>query len=1263
MLKALELIGFKSFADKTRFDFPPGITVVVGPNGSGKSNIVDAIKWVLGEQSVKSLRGKDMVDVIFNGSASRKPTNMAEVSLTFDNRENKLGLDQPEVTVTRRVYRSGEGEYMINRQPCRLRDIKDMFAGTGVATEAYSVIEQGKVDVLLQSSPKDRRLIFEEAAGISRFKAKKLECQRRLERVDQNLLRLSDIVDEVGNRLKSVRMQATKARRYQEAADRLQALRTNVAAVDWQGLSEKINAAAAELQTMRDEVQGLNDVAEQGERRAADIERQADALEEALREVEQRVTKNREQILSLEAHVELDRGRAHDLIEVLDRDRRQAISLSTKAGDLDGTIIESRAALETAAERQRELRQRLADEERSLTTLNHQADQLRAENEQQRTSYLEQMRAGAALANEISALEAQLARSEERREKCLSRLAGIAAQREQSQTAFADLQLERSKSVDASHSYQQQLLAARQKLDETRKSLARQQRELAQQQETHGRQSERAALLAEWEAQLEGVEAGAKSVLQAAATEPQGPFGAVRGMVADLLQTSVEYAPILEAVLAGESQSIVYQATTAFEEQLANAATSWQGRVTFLPLESGHATAPTSAAEFLLRSDLPGMIGPLDRLVETATENRGLAQRLLANTWLVEDLATAVQLRRDWLREQATGSEEHSYRVAGDERSEDPERGEMSLVLTGVAHPSSYVTRTKLAQPATPPPKLVTKRGEIVWPHGAITVGHSTAASGLISRRSELRALKTELASQKTSLVALAEQGTALESQLAACEAETQTIEKEARAAEQHLSEVRSQASAEEQRHRQLDEQYRALSSDASSAAEQSQQVIQTRTLSRSRLDQLQLSLAQAEARAQENSRRLDQLEEARQGRNREALGVKVELARSEQQVENLTRQLRQFESDRMERQRGLSELREQVVSTTQRIDAAEGAILVAEQQLAHLYLVKEAFTGETGGWVAQREALRQERLALQNEAQRSRAKARKIEEKLHKRELAAEALRLERATLEDRLREDYEIELSQHELATTEEEARERTAVDEEINELRRKLTNLGGVNLEALQEADELEGRYENLSTQFQDLSKAKGSLEQIIHKINADSRRLFIETLEQVKEHFQSLFRKLFGGGRADIIMEEGVDILESGIEIVARPPGKEPRNISLLSGGEKTLTCVALLLSIFRSRPSPFCVLDEVDAALDEANIERFVGVLREFLNWTQFIVVTHSKKTMACGQTLYGVTMQESGISKRVSVRFEDVSDNGEIRITAQKQTDAESDAA
>jgi chromosome segregation protein len=323
---------------------------------------------------------------------------------------------------------------------------------------------------------------------------------------------------------------------------------------------------------------------------------------------------------------------------------------------------------------------------------------------------------------------------------------------------------------------------------------------------------------------------------------------------------------------------------------------------------------------------------------------------------------------------------------------------------------------------------------------------------------------------------------------------------------------------------------------------------------------------------------------------------------------------------------------------------------LAVESELAELYLRKESFGEETAALEQGRETFRRERAAATQEVQRLRGRARRIEEKLHKRQLDAGELRHERTTLEERLREDYSIELSALADETAIGPPPDRAAVEEEIADLRRKLTNIGGVNLDSLEEADELEQRFENLSGQHQDMSKAKQSLESIIAKINADSRRLFAETLETVKEHFQTLFRKLFGGGRADIVLEEGLDILDSGIEIVARPPGKEPRNISLLSGGEKTLTCVALLLAIFRSRPSPFCVLDEVDAALDEANIVRFVAVLNEFLQWTQFVVVTHSKKTMGCANTLYGITMQESGISKRVSVRFEDVSDNGEIDV-------------
>jgi chromosome segregation protein len=380
-----------------------------------------------------------------------------------------------------------------------------------------------------------------------------------------------------------------------------------------------------------------------------------------------------------------------------------------------------------------------------------------------------------------------------------------------------------------------------------------------------------------------------------------------------------------------------------------------------------------------------------------------------------------------------------------------------------------------------------------------------------------------------------------------------------------------------------------------------------------------------------------------------------VDLAKSEQRLDHLRARLRQIEQDQHERQRAVDDGRSHLEQSSQRAVEAEQAILQAEAEVASLFLEKEAMAAEIVAAAERRETLRSVRQELAAEVQRLRGAARKVEAEMHQQELSAGQLRHERGALADRLREDYGIELAEIGHAETDGQPHVRSEVEEEIASLRRKIANVGSVNLEALTELDDLESRFTDLSTQFRDLTSAKNSLEQIIEKINTDSRRLFSETLETIRVHFQGLFRKLFGGGQADIIVEEDVDLLESGLEIVARPPGKEPRSISLLSGGEKTLTCVALLLAIFRSKPSPFCVLDEVDAALDEANIGRFVAVLQEFLAWTQFIVVTHSKKTMTCAGTLYGVTMQESGISKRVSVRFEDVSETGEILRTREEE--------
>ncbi|HEV2971493.1 MAG TPA: chromosome segregation protein SMC [Pirellulales bacterium] len=1191
MLKALELVGFKSFADKTRFEFPQGITVVVGPNGSGKSNVVDAIKWVLGEQSVKSLRGKEMADVIFNGSATRKPLNTAETTLVFDNSDGRLPIDAPEVHISRRVYRSGEGEYLINRQPSRLRDIRDLFAGTGAATEAYSVIEQGKVDVLLQASPRDRRVIFEEAAGISRFKAKKIEALRRLDRVEQNLLRLSDIVDEVEGRLRTVRQQASKARRYKELADRLQELRIQVGWADWRQLTERLTAAEAEIASLRDEAQSANSQAETIEARALELETEMAELDRLIRTSEARITENRERLAALESTIEHERSYTRDLDEQSARHRQHLASLNVRVGDVEGQMQAAVEAAADAQERQRQASSRLADHERALTALTAQLDQVRNENEQRRVSFLAETRAAATLTTEIGSLESQLARAESARETCRAQQAGLENRRRLLQTELADLEARQRQLADQFGSRAAALTAAQNQLIEGRRRQTQRQKELAKWRERRAAAAERSRVLTELENRLEGVGAGVREVLALAKTDATGPFARVRGMLADLLNVDVQFARFIELALGEKAQHLVVSPAEPLLAFLAAETRSFQGRVGFLMLGKGQHEPGDSAFE-----GREGVIGRAERFVQVAPEYRPLIGRLLDRTWIVASLAQALRL-------------------------------------------------APLAQSGT---QFVSLGGEMLLADGTLTVGPLQAASGLISRRSELRALAQQIAEFDKCIREVEGVLASLENQLARQDVAVVDLTSEHQRAAEAFAEGRMQLSAAAQQHTQLEQQIAALVTSRAAAEREWETISASLAAARARLDERQASLAQAESRISDNVRRIAELDEGREIRNRETMAAKVELARSEQQLEHLRAQLRQFEQDRRERHGAIADGQEQLAHCVGRIRESEERILTAECQLAELYLRKEAMSGETVALNNRRESLRQERTTAADEAQRHRARVRKLDEKLHKRELIAGELNHERGVLVDRLREDYGIELNNLSEPTAE-ESRERAVVEEEIADLRRKLANIGNVNLDSLHEADELEARFASLSTQFQDLTKAKSSLQQIVGKINADSRRLFAETLETVKGHFQELFRKLFGGGQADIVLEEGTDILDTGIEIVARPPGKEPRNISLLSGGEKTLTCVALLLAIFRSRPSPFCVLDEVDAALDEANTERFVGVLTEFLAWTRFIVVTHSKKTMTAANTLYGITMQESGVSKRVSVRFEDVRENGEIR--------------
>jgi chromosome segregation protein len=1211
MLKALELAGFKSFADKTRLEFPPGITVVVGPNGSGKSNVVDAIKWVLGEQSVKSLRGKEMSDVIFNGSPTRRAMNAAEVTLTFNNVNDLLAIDAPEVHITRRVYRSGEGEYLINRNPSRLRDIRDLLAGTGLGTQAYSVIEQGKVDVLLQSSPKDRRMIFEEAAGISRFKLKKLEALRRLERVDQNLLRLSDIVDEVESRLRGVRAQAGKARRYKEHTDRLQELRTQVGLVDWRRLGERLAAVESEVRELTSQRDAALAAAEAKDAQALGLDVESAEINDDIRRVEALLSANRERIAAQESSIEHERNRGNDLDEEIERHRRQVVSLSARADDLQQQWRETSEAVETAEELHRKIAQRLVEGERALTELMSRLDQVRGEHEQHRAAHLEHMRAHAVLGNEIGGLESQVANTSAARDRSRGRItdldrqiAAVAAELD----AFRQQRDELAKNVQSHHELRQ---TAEQQLSEDQRELSIRNDELAALRQRRSGAAERAAVLEELQRRQEGLTAGVKEVLARAVGEEAGPLKAVHGLVADLLSVSVEMAPLIEVALGAAAQHVVARPGGDLLDFLGRQASGFAGRVGFVWHENGK---PVRESDVDL-SGQPGVVGRADRFVETQPEFEPLVTRLLGGTWIVEKLEHAVQLAA------AHGDAVHFVTLAGDLRQTD----------------------------------------------GTLIVGPRQGASGLISRRSQLRELNEQLTALDERVTGSVAAVNEMVAQIAERQTDVAYHAAAHRKAAEALADHRLKMTTSEERRAQYQQQRAALDGEFRAASVQHDAALARLSESREKRQRHETGLAEMESRLGGFQQQLARFEGERQSRSRDTTETKVEFAKSEERLRSLHLRLRQFDETRQERGRAINEGRQQLELCIQRAEASRWNILRAESELADLYLRKEAFAAENAGCLGRREDLLQQRNQLNAEAQRARARGRKLDEQLHARDLAANEVRLERESLAARLREDYQIELAELEHQPSTEEQRQREEVQQEIEDLRHKINGLGHVNLDALEELESLESRFKTLSDQYQDLSGAKSSLEKIIDRINADSRRLFTETLQTVREHFQKLFRDLFGGGQGDIVLEEGVDILESGIEILARPPGKEPRNISLLSGGEKTLTCVALLLAMFRSRPSPFCVLDEVDAALDEANIDRFTKVLHEFLAWTQFIIVTHSKKTMTCANSIYGVTMQESGVSKQVSVRFEDVSDDGHIRperlAEAEKEAEKDSQAA
>jgi chromosome segregation protein len=1242
MLKSLELFGFKSFADRTRFDFAPGVTCVVGPNGSGKSNVVDSIKWILGDQSPKSLRGKEMTDVIFNGSASRKPAPLAEALLNFDNSKRVLSLDAPEVQIGRRIYRSGESEYLINRVPARLKDIRDLFLGTGAGTSAYSIIEQGRVDQLLQATNLARRTVFEEAAGISRFKARKVDAQRKLERVAQNLLRLTDIVAEVQTQLNALRSQAAKAAKFREYTQELRTLRIGSAAADYRALNGRLQSILEDRHGLGAEIERCAAEAHECETQQAGAESQLAEAEDRLRVAERREAENREAIAGFEATLRFQTARRQELEADYQRLEKQQSELAARAHAVAGELEQTVDDLQTFVEDFEHRRGALAAAEATIRELSDRVARRRAGIEHDRDALLAVVRQISASGSRSNALAAQQQLLSAARDSALARLETL-AEKIAACRRDCSAQAEQVASAAGRHNaVRDQLQALQRRRLELQQLQAEARQDLAELREQRGGLQARRSLLEEFERRQEGLGVGVREILALAKEAAGPPWKHVLGHVVELLEVDLENAALLEVALGPRAQLIVLDDGQPLVEYLMGGNCRISGRVGFLAVGAdqpgGDAPRAWPVPAHAPAIDLTGRAGVVcraDRLVRSASGIHHLSERLLADTWIVSSLDAA------WALAATTG---------------------------GAC-------------------RFVTLQGELLDANGTLYVGSLGGEAALVSRKSELRGIKNELAQLDRRIAGGEDAAQRAAAELQEILQQEQQAQFDLDLCAHALAETRTVLGSRDLDLERVVRQQADAQVDLDAAAAQLEQIQpqwESAGAEMSRLDArqqtLQAQIGGSEAELAGDEARLAELQGLFTAEQRD-------LAKFEERLQNLQTARTRLDQERFQRDLHREEAERRFQMLAGKRDQIELEILNTTAVLQELGAQKEVLAAEAAQLQKDRDFARARRGELAERDLNVRHWLRDLKDRQHAIEMQATEIRHQIATLEERLREEFQVELAEvaaMEAATLPGEVREspaavaesgetgveggtgestpadgaaeqvseeqaRAQVEEQISRLRRKIKQLGQVNTDSLKELDDLEARYARLSGQLQDLVEAKSTLEEIIRRINVESRRMFVETFAQIRENFRELFRKLFGGGEGDVVLENPDDVLECGIDVVARPPGKELRSISLLSGGEKTMTAVALLLAIFKTKPSPFCILDEVDAALDEANVNRYLGIIREFQEWTQFIVITHHKRTMGGADVLYGVTMEEAGISKRMSVRFEDISEDGHFK--------------
>ncbi len=1194
-LKRLELFGFKSFADRTIFEFGDDtLTGIVGPNGCGKSNVVDSLRWVLGETRAKSMRGSEMADVIFKGSSSRPALSVAEVTLHLDNSSETIADRGPEVSITRRVYKSGEGEYLIDGERVRLKDLREMLFDTGMGSRGYSVLEQGKIDAVLSQNPLERRRIFEEAAGVSRYRQRKHETELRLKRVFQDTERLDDILGELRTRVRSLKIQAGKAERFVEARDAWTTERTRFFRHRLSGVVERLAVFGETLDEAEGRVAALREEREVTEREVAECEAErntlAAVLEELTGELARLTGEGRaleERRTSLFSRAETLRAQA---AEEGQRSGALETSLEEREADLD-TQNAARVELEVQAEAARATAEEQAQKRRDRERLYKET---RAEVEGANEAVLAILHQRTEAQNTMRHLEEarqplaeRQVRAQERLREASEVAQAVAAEEARAGEALeqAGADLEAGDGRRRALEGEAQVLAGRiSEVEEEKSSL----------EVDRVRLTSKVESLRDAEAELADLGEGARRVIEAIGTD-EGPCRAtaLQGLLADHLSTETEVARSLDAVLGERARALVLEDLEA-AQQVANWLRSGELGLTALTLPAGLAGVGAAEAVQEIAPGDPRIVCRLADRVSSSEATGALVTLLCSDVYVASDLPAALELVRQY-----------------------------------------------------PTHRFVTREGELVDSAGMIG-GHRSLTQGAIGRRARAAELEQELRPLTQSIERLESELVRLNEERAELETKRRNAGTELDALRHGVAEAKSQLQTATARRRDLDGAREHSERECTQVQTELERLEQDLSSAKERRAEAERQFEQENGRLTEVEAARRRLEEERENDSRDEGQARIALTRIEEQLGSSARRIQDLE-------RVVNENRTE-------LQRAKRLSCEHEENARQSLKEAEALNERTEHVSGQRTELETRLAALRESTAKGNltieASRKKADEVTHSLDGANEALsqrRLEKQRLEMigdeiRGRAAEELELDQAQLLEgfePEEELADDSALEaleQHVQEMKRGLDRMGPVNMEALGELEEVSERHEFLETQRNDLAQAKRALDETLRTIDNESRRLFLETFEDVRANFRVIFRQLFGGGKADVVLADESDVLDAGVDIVARPPGREMLSIELLSGGQRTMTALALLFAVFKSRPSPFCVLDEVDAALDDANIQRFLSMLENFRDSTQYIVVTHNKGTMADCQTLYGITMETKGVSRHVSVELDDVDD-------------------